>query len=82
MYVSRSGVCFSRFELIRVLGRFIKTLVDKASDVQDAMAKLDRLSTLEDKMIAAITLATVKDTNLDLMAMRREFYRGCDCFDQ
>ena len=56
----RSSVCFSRFELIQVLGQFIKTLVDKASDVQDAIAKLDRLSTLEDKLVMAITLATVK----------------------
>ena len=78
----RSSVCFSRFELIRVLGRFIKTLVDKASDVQDAIAKLDRLSTLEDKMVTAITLATVKQTSLDLTAMTRESYRGRDCVDQ
>ena len=46
------------------------------------MAKLDRLSNLEDKMVAADTHATVKQTSLDLMAMRRESYRGRDCLDR
>jgi len=57
--VSRSSAAFSRFELIRPLGRFIKALIGKDSDVQDAMAKLGSLSTLEDKMVVAITLADV-----------------------
>ena len=80
--MSRSSVVFSRLELIRVLGRFFKALIDKVSDVQDAMAKLDRLSTLEDKLVAVITLATATHTNLDLMAMRRESYRGRYCLSR
>jgi len=80
--VSRSSASFSLFRLIRLSARFFKDLIGKANDVQDAMAKLDRLSNLEDKMVAADTHATVKQTSLDLMAMRRESYRGRDCLDR
>ena len=72
----------SIFQLIRILARFFKVLIGKANDVQDAMAELDRLSTQEGQMVTAIILATVKQTSLDLVAMRRESYRGRDCVDQ
>jgi len=74
--VSRSKASFSRSVLILLLGRFIKVLTVKPSDVQDAMQRLDRLSSQEDKMVAVDTLSTVKHTNLYLMAMRRKSYRG------
>ena len=72
MYVSRSSAAFSRFELILPLGRFAKSLIVKPNDVQDAMAKLERLSTLEGQMAVADILATVKHMTLDLTAMRRK----------
>ena len=46
------------------------------------MAKLDRLSTREGQVVTTITLATVKHTDLDLTAMKRESYRGRDCLNQ
>ena len=55
--MSRSSTSFSLFQLIRLSGLFFKALIGKASDVQDAMAKLDRLSNLEDKVVQAIGFA-------------------------
>ena len=72
--MSGSSASLPRFELIRVLGRFIKVLTCKPSDVQDAMAKLERLSTQEVQMVVATTLAAVNHIDLDLTAMRRKYY--------
>ena len=79
--MSRTSASASRFELICVLGRFTKVLISKPRDVQDAMAKLERLSTREVQMAVATTLAAVNHTKLDLMAMRRKCYHGGCCID-
>ena len=55
--MSRSSASFALLQLIRLLGLFFKALIGKAKDVQDAMAKLDRLSNLEDKVVQAISFA-------------------------
>ena len=52
----------------------MKVLVVKPKDVQDAMTKLERLSTQEVQMAVADILATVKHVNLDLTAMRRKSF--------
>ena len=54
MCVSRSNASFSLVQLICLLGLFLKALIGKANNVQDAMAKLDCLSNLEDKVVQAI----------------------------
>ena len=77
-----SASSFSLSHLICLLGRFFKALIGRAHDVQDAMAKLERLSIQEDKVIAADTHANVKQMNLDLTAMTRESYGGRDCVDR
>ena len=74
--MSRTNGSSSRFELICVL-----VLISKPRDVQDAMAKLERLSTREVQMAVATTLAAVNHTKLDLMAMRRKCYHGGCCID-
>ena len=80
MCVSRSSAQFSLVQLIRLLGQFFKALIGKASDVHDVVVKLECLSNLEDKVVQAITLVTVKHTNLDLMAMRCE--SNCDYLNE
>ena len=80
--MDRVPLSFSLSQLIRLLGRFLKALIDRANNIQDERAKLERLSIQEDKVIAADTHANVKQMNLDLTAMTRESYCGCDCIDQ
>ena len=80
--MDRVPLSFSLSQLIRLLGRFLKALIDRANNIQDERAKLERLSIQEDKVIAADTHANVKQMNLDLTVMTRESYCGCDCIDQ
>ena len=65
--MSGSSASFSLFQLIHLLGGFFKALIGKANDVQDAMAKLDHLSTQEGQVVMAITLVTIKQMSLDLV---------------
>jgi len=59
-----------------LLGRFIKALIGKPNDVQDAMDRLDRLSAQELRMVVANIIAAVNHTNLDHTVMRRKSLPG------
>jgi len=69
--MSRSTIAFSLFELMLLLGCFVKALI-KPDDVQDAMSNLDCLSSQELQMVVPNILAAVNHMNLNLTAMRRK----------